>query len=114
MQRILVIGLALLTPLTVSADISDEALVSTCLADVDANMALPDGTSSEILRPACECVAESATDTAVRENLVDYTEADPADRTYMLEDAAREILWDCFNVPEEHRIVPEPLLEDRS
>ena len=31
MQRILVIGLALLTPLTVSADISDEALVSTCL-----------------------------------------------------------------------------------
>lgn len=114
MQRILVIGLALIIPLTVSADISDEVLVSTCLADVDANMALPEGTSSEILRPACECVAESTTDATVRENLVNYTEADPADRTYMLKDAAREILWDCFNVPEEHRIVPDSLLEDQS
>lgn len=107
MRAIILAGSLLFVSGTAVAGISDEAMVSTCMSDVEANMALPPGTSVEIMRPSCDCVADTASNEEVRQNLLDYTASDPADRTFMLTMAAREILWDCFHVPEEHRIVPE-------
>lgn len=92
--------------LPVSAETSDEAIVSACMTEV-AGFILPEGVDAEVMRPSCTCVATKAEDDTTRTNLMAYTQTPPAERSLMLTMPAREVLWECFNVPESARVVPE-------
>lgn len=92
--------------LPAQAETTDEAIISACMTEV-AGFILPEGVDAEVMRPSCTCVATKAEDDTTRANLMAYTQTPPAERSLMLTMPAREVLWECFNVPEAARVVPE-------